>query len=74
MAHEEDEPHSVEQAAKILGVHPVTVRRLIRERAITAERPGKRKWIITKTALSIYRESIRSQAHPRRASAEKVRE
>jgi excisionase family DNA binding protein len=67
---EDQKPYTVEEVALQLGVTPVTIRRLIRDRQITAERPGQRKWIITREALDIYRKSIRSEAIRKPASSE----
>jgi excisionase family DNA binding protein len=58
----EEQKLTVTQAAKRLGVSPPTVRRLIQERVLTAERAGLRKWVIPESALSEYMAARRSEA------------
>lgn len=49
------EPHpelfTPEEAAAILKMHPVTVRRLLREGQIAGVKLGKRQWRITRAGL-----------------------
>lgn len=41
-----------EQAAKALNVHPITVRRWLREGVLRGEKRGKRLWRVPESALS----------------------
>jgi excisionase family DNA binding protein len=50
----EDEWLTVEEAASRLKMHPVTIRRLLREGALPGRKLGARQWRISAAALKAY--------------------
>ena len=50
----EDELLTVEEAAARLKMHPVTVRRLLREGQVPGRKVGVRQWRVSAAALKAY--------------------
>lgn len=50
----EDELLTVEEAAARLKMHPVTVRRMLREGLIPGRKVGVRQWRVSAAALKAY--------------------
>jgi excisionase family DNA binding protein len=53
----EDELLTVEEAAKRVKMHPVTVRRLLRDGQLPGRKVGTRQWRVSAAALKSYMES-----------------
>jgi excisionase family DNA binding protein len=61
-----DELLTVEQAATRLQMHPVTVRRLLREGHLPGRKVGARQWRVSADALQAYIEGTAQKQQPHR--------